>query len=83
MTKETIKEKVIESLKMIAPDTDPEALAPNQDIRESLNIDSFDSLQFLVTLGKELGIDIPEEDYGKTTTMKNLLTYLEQELITE
>jgi protein involved in sex pheromone biosynthesis len=37
---------------------------------ETLNIDSFDALQFIVALDEKLGIEIPEQDYGKTNTLK-------------
>lgn len=78
MTREEIQSAIFELLKKTAPETDPTALKPEEDIREALNIDSFDALQFLVALNEKLGIDIPEEDYGKTTTLKSLTAYLEK-----
>jgi acyl carrier protein len=57
-------------LKKIAPETEPSELKPDENIRE-INIDSFDALQFIVALDEKLGIEIPEQDYGKTSTMKN------------
>jgi acyl carrier protein len=60
-------------LKKIAPETEPSELKPDENIRETLNIDSFDALQFIVALDEKLGIEIPEQDYGKTSTMKSLL----------
>jgi acyl carrier protein len=48
----------------------------DENIREALNIDSLDSLQFLVSFDEKLRIEIPEEDYGKTTTLKNLVNYI-------
>ena len=63
-------------MKKIAPDTEPEKLQPNDDIRRTLGIDSFDALQFLVALDEHFGIDIPEEDYGKTTTLNSLVDYM-------
>lgn len=78
MTREEIQLTIFELLKKTAPETDPTALKPEEDIREALNIDSFDALQFLVAINDKLGIDIPEEDYGKTTTLKSLTAYLEK-----
>jgi acyl carrier protein len=76
MNQDEITQTIFQLLKKIAPETEPSALLPEENIREALNIDSFDSLQFLVSLDEKLGIEIPEEDYGKTTTLKNLVEYI-------
>ena len=76
MTADEIKKLVFQLLKQIAPDTEPSTLQPDENIRETLDIDSFDSLQFLVSLNQKLGIEIPEEDYGKITTLKTLVNYI-------
>ena len=78
MTRQEIQSAIFELLKKTAPDTDPRSLKPDENIRETLNIDSFDALRFLVALHEKLGIDIPEEDYGKTTTLGSLTDYLER-----
>ncbi len=80
MTEEEITKIIFQLLKQIAPDTDPSELKPDENIREILNIDSFDSLQFIVALNEKIGIEIPEQDYGKTTTLKNLLIYIQDKM---
>lgn len=81
MTREEIQSAIFELLKKTAPDTDPRSLKPDENIRETLNIDSFDALRILVSLHEKLGIDIPEEDYGKTTTLGSLTNYLEKKTV--
>jgi acyl carrier protein len=76
MNEEEIKEIILQLLKKIAPDTEPSTLKPDENIRETLNIDSFDSLQFIVALNKKTGIEIPEEDYGKIATLQALTAYI-------
>lgn len=76
MKEDEIKKLVFQLLKQIAPDTEPTTLQPDENIREALDIDSFDTLQFLVSLNEKLGIEIPEEDYGKITTLKTLVDYI-------
>jgi acyl carrier protein len=76
MTDEEIKLIVLRLLKKIAPDTEPEKLKPDDDIRHTLEIDSFDALQFVVALDEHFGIETPEADYGKIATMKNLVNYI-------
>jgi len=43
-------------LKQIAPDTEPGQLQPDDNIRQKLEIDSFDSLRFIVELDEKLGV---------------------------
>jgi acyl carrier protein len=76
MTAEEIKQALVQKLKSIAPDTEPQNLQPDENIRQSLGIDSFDYLQFIVALDEQFGIQTPEEDYGKITTMKEVTDYI-------
>lgn len=76
MTEVEIKQTLFHLLKHIAPDTEPSELKPDENIRETLNIDSFDTLQFIVAINDTLGIEIPESDYGKITTLNSLTKYL-------
>lgn len=76
MNRQQLHAIIFSLLKRIAPETEPTTLLPDENIREVLNIDSFDALQFLVALNEKTGIDIPEEDYGKTNTLQSLTTYL-------
>ncbi|ULQ57610.1 phosphopantetheine-binding protein [Flavihumibacter rivuli] len=80
MTAENIKTLAIDLLKQIAPDTEPGSLAPDDNIRDKLEIDSFDALQFITQLDEKLGLDTPEEDYGKISTLATLCSYFEQKL---
>lgn len=76
MNEQEIKKTIFQLLKRIAPDTEPSELKPDENIRETLAIDSFDTLQFIVALNEHLGIDIPEEDYGKINTLEALVSYI-------
>ena len=76
MAEEEIKQTIFRLLKKIAPDTEPEKLKPDDDIRHTLEIDSFDALQFVVALDEHFGIETPEADYGKIGTLKNLVGYI-------
>lgn len=72
-----IKTAVFAALRRIAPDAEPANLQPTEKLREALEIDSYDFLQFLIALKKDLGVDVPEADYGKLETLAELLTYLQ------
>ena len=76
MNPEELKQALLRQLKTIAPDTEPATLQPDDNIRQTLGIDSFDYLQFIVALDEQFGIATPEEDYGKIQTLQDLLTYV-------
>lgn len=78
MTEAEIKNAIFTGLRQIAPESDPSALRPDQKIRETLEIDSFDFLSFLIGLHEKLGVEIPEADYGKLTTLNEMVSYLAQ-----
>jgi acyl carrier protein len=80
MKKEEIEKIIFSSLKQIAPDTEPSELSPTDNIRETLGIDSFDFLQFIVLLDEKLNIEIPEKDYGEINTLSSLMGYLTQKM---
>jgi len=76
MTEASIRQVIADSLRGIAPEADLEHLAPDANMREALDIDSFDFLNFLIGLHSRLGVEIPESDYGKLTSMADLVRYL-------
>lgn len=79
MKDEEIRQTIFRLLKSIAPDTQPEQLKPDDNIRHTLGIDSFDYLQFIIGLDETLGIQTAEEDYGKIETLRTLLEYIAKE----
>ncbi len=60
----------------IAPEADLDTLDPESNVREALDIDSFDHLNLLIGLNKELGVDTPEADYGQLTPLSDIIGYL-------
>lgn len=78
MTKTDLTNIILGLLKNIAPDTEPETLKPDDNIRTTLEIDSIDYLRFIVAIDEKFGIDTPEEDYGKIQSIRTLTDYLLQ-----
>jgi acyl carrier protein len=76
MNREQIRNTVLEVLGQIAPEADPGAIDPNVNLREQLDIDSMDFLNFLIALDKKLQVDIPERDYGQLSTLDACVSYL-------
>jgi acyl carrier protein len=77
-TEAEIRAAVLAALGRVAPDADLAVLKPTDKIRETLEIDSYDFLQFLIALNKSLGVEVPEADYGKLQTLGDLTVYLRE-----
>jgi acyl carrier protein len=60
----------------IAPEADSSAVTDNEDLREALDLDSMDFLNFVVGLHERTGIDIPEADYPQFHTLNSAVAYL-------
>jgi len=71
-----IRKVVQEELNNIAPEADLARIDPASDLREALDIDSMDFLNFVIAVHHRLGIDIPELDYPKLVTLDGAVTYL-------
>jgi acyl carrier protein len=69
-----------EELGNIAPEMDLQKLDPRADLREALDIDSMDFLNFVIAVHHRLGIDIPELDYPKLVTLDGAVNYLKANL---
>jgi acyl carrier protein len=76
MTKDEIREIVLHVLGQIAPEADMSQIKPNLRIRDQLDIDSMDLLNFVVGLHKELQVEIPEADYPRLATLNGCVDYL-------
>lgn len=80
MTGIEIRKAIFEAIHPIAPEADPGKIRPEENLREALEIDSFDFLNVLIGLHQRLGVEIPEADYGQLTTLSALEKYLSSKL---
>lgn len=78
MTREEIQSIVLHLLGDIAPEADLTSLNPIISLRDQLDIDSMDFLNFVITLDKELHVAVPETDYAKIATLQDCVDYLAQ-----
>lgn len=78
--REQLKATALAVLRGIAPEVDPDDIAPGTPLRNQVDLDSMDWLNFLIGLHQRLGVDIPEADYAQLVTLDNVLDYLQQRL---
>ena len=76
MTEGEIRQIVDQALSNVAPEIDVASLDPGRDLRDQIDIDSVDFLNFVIGLHKELNIDIPDADVTKLVTLNGCVTYL-------
>lgn len=76
MTKDELRALALRVLGGIAPEADLAALDPGADLRETLDLDSMDFLNFMVGLHQGTGIDVPESDYARLSTLDACVAYL-------
>ncbi|HSA67447.1 MAG TPA: acyl carrier protein [Methyloceanibacter sp.] len=75
-----IRAVVQEELGNIAPEMDIGAIDASADLREALDIDSMDFLTFITAIHRRLGVNVPEIDYPKLTTLDGAVAYLAAKL---
>lgn len=71
-----IQQTIVEALTAVAPDIDPADVRPGVDLRQELDIDSMDYLNFIIRLHERFAIDIPEADYPQLATLEGCVKYV-------
>jgi acyl carrier protein len=76
MTDEEIKALVLRELGNIAPEAETDQLDPAVDLREQLDLDSMDILNWMIAIHEATGVEIPEADYPQLATLDSCVRYL-------
>jgi acyl carrier protein len=76
MTRDEIKDGVFRALSDVAPEADRATLRGDVDLRDQLDIDSMDSLNFVIGIHEQVGVDIPEADWGRLQTLDEVVDYI-------
>jgi acyl carrier protein len=76
MTPEAIRAIAISTLQSIAPEVEEDDLVGNKPLRNQVDLDSMDWLNFLIGLHQQLKVEIPEADYAKLVTLDDVVGYL-------
>jgi acyl carrier protein len=76
VTNDEIRGKVVEILGQVVPELDPSELRADAALRDQLDIDSMDFLNFAIGLHKAFGVEIPEADYRQLATLDGCVAYL-------
>ena len=80
MNPEELTKLVTNSLYEVAPDLRGEPLDPNERFTVQFEFDSMDFLNFVASLHRATGLELPEKDYPRLMTLKGAVKYLAENL---
>jgi len=72
--------KVYAILRSIAPEIEPADLDMAAPLRDQIDLDSMDYLNFIIGMHDKLKIEIPESDYQRLVSLDNIVNYLREKL---
>lgn len=78
MNEAEIRTVALSVLKSIAPEIEEDELRDDRPLRNQVDLDSMDWLNFLLGLHRELKVEIPEADYANLVTLNDVTAYLRQ-----
>ena len=76
----TLIQESIRLLQAIAPELDADMLSAERPLRQQLDLDSMDWLNFLVSLHQRFQVEFPESDYSQLRSLNNVADYLSARL---
>jgi acyl carrier protein len=76
VTEAQLRESILQALYSVAPEAEGEPLDPAANLRDQLDIDSMDFLNFLVALKDTVGVEVPEADYAQVASLDDCVRYL-------
>lgn len=74
-TQNKVKKIIVEQLGI-----KEEEVTPDASFQEDLGADSLDTVELVMALEEEFGIEIPDEDAEKAKTVNNVVVYIEGKL---
>jgi acyl carrier protein len=76
VTPQQAREQVGLALKRAAPGSDIDTIDPDTDLRDALDLDSIDFLNFVEILSDASGRRIDEDDYPQLATLNSCIQFL-------
>jgi acyl carrier protein len=77
VTTTQIDDAVRQAIGAIAPEADLTTVDPDERLRDAFDIDSLDFVRLLEQLQNLTGVTVPESDYAKIATLRELTAYVE------
>ena len=75
-TEQTLTAAVHAAITGVVPGADLQSLGPDDDIVESLDLDSMDVLNIMAAVAERTGLEVPERHYPRTRTLGGFVNEL-------
>jgi acyl carrier protein len=76
VNEQDIHRGVIAAIRVVAPEIQDDELVAGRPLRDQVDLDSMDWLNVIVGWHQRFGVDIPEADYARLTTLDAIVAYL-------
>jgi acyl carrier protein len=76
LNEQSIRDALLAVLRTIAPEVTSDAIVADRPLRDQVDLDSMDFLNFLIRVQEKLGVDVPEADYAKLITLNDFVAYV-------
>ena len=70
-----IRQLLLDALTEIAPEIDTRQIETDKFLRDQVDLDSADWLNFLIEIKRRLGVEIPDAQASKLATLEQLEAY--------
>ncbi|KMP11370.1 acyl carrier protein [Candidatus Nitromaritima sp. SCGC AAA799-A02] len=77
MTRDEVRQAILNILADIAPDEDVDSIKDDAMLRDQMDLDSMDFLDIVMELRKRFNIEVPEKDYQQLVSMASCIQYLQ------
>ena len=71
-----LRAQIVDILRRTVPGAEVEGLDPQADLRDQLDMDSLDVLNFATALSHELDVPVAESDYPELMTLERCTAYV-------
>ena len=78
-TQDDIRGEILSVLTTIAPEVEADDIRDDVLLRDQVDLDSMDWLNFLIGIHKRLHVDIPESDYASLRTLTDVVRYVQRQ----
>jgi acyl carrier protein len=80
MNDDELRATVLRILQDLVPEEDVSKLKPDVRLRDQIDLDSMDFVNFLLGVDEAVGVETPEKDYPKLATIDQCVAYLREKL---
>lgn len=75
-TTQDVRSEILSVLTTLAPEVDPADIRDDVLLRDQVDLDSMDWLNFLVGIHKRLHVAVAEKDYASLRTLADVVRYV-------